>query len=194
MLGACVASIGSTIVQVEKDAANVAKKVSRKQILNIYDKMPNLIKQIHTEAVAKVAGKNSTKENGNGDNTKLLQQLAAENQIMQEENSSDGGGRLLSILKATRWILRSLSFVFLGGLLIGHFEGWHWGNSIYYSFITGTNSRKSCSIFRAVMAISFPSTQTKPSVISLRVGVLLSMFNLKTLYPLHYSSFDDRSR
>ena len=104
----------------EKEAINVAKKVSRKRLIHLYDKMPKVIKQI-----------------------RLTHDKKLRSQILSDATSSDKdpSSKKLRIfggfLKTFRWLMQSMFFVSMGGLLVGFFEDWHWTNSIYYSFITG---------------------------------------------------------
>ena len=120
LLGAAVATIGSRLVQAEMEAAAIARRQSRKRLIQVYEKMPKVIRNVR-----KATHKEEKKT------------LMEARKLLQSMPHPHLPKPLTRIWKATRWVLQSLALVAFGGLVIGKLEGWSMFDSIYYAMITG---------------------------------------------------------
>lgn len=116
MLGAAIASIGSKLVEIETAAARRAEKLSRKRIVNMYEKLPKLKKA-------------ETKK----ERAKIIQAI-----LSHTPKAPHIPERATSLLQGARWLAQSLMIVAIGGLLLGKVEGWNSIDSLYYAFITAS--------------------------------------------------------
>ena len=121
LLGAAVATIGSKLVQEGVETAKLAEKESRKRLIQIYDKMPKLVK---------------TLREGDKDEHPTIVEIASQTPAVSMLR------RFLkpfvSLWTGLRWILSSLLVVAFSGLIMGKLEGWNFTDSIYYSLITAS--------------------------------------------------------
>ena len=112
-LGIAIATIGSALVEAELEAA---KKLGAKRFMKIFDHVPPAF---HGGGIAKTE---TTSTGGSN-------QQAAATSASSWTTASSWKGLISKFLP-------SLSLLFVGGGIIGQFEGWSWFDSIYYSFIT----------------------------------------------------------
>ena len=130
LLGAAVATIGSRLVQAEIDAVQKAKIESRKRLFQMYDSMPMVVRIIRRA--------NSREKK------KIMAEAKKRLEIIKLPHFPSG---MVVFAKAARNVLQSLAIVAIGGFVVGRFEGWSLANSMYYSLITGTDSKTSKSYF-----------------------------------------------
>ena len=125
-LGAAVATICSSVVQAEVEAAKKVERVSKRRILNIFGGMPDKLKYF------KKSSSKSQKE--------LLEKVEKQKQ-RKAKLASYGAERAVKVMntKLLKSYLPSLSVILGGGAIMGKLNhGWSLIDSIYYSIITGT--------------------------------------------------------
>ena len=120
-------------VQVEIDAVNVARIQSRKQIIQLYDRLPKV-----------------TRDNQDKDDTKVTEAIRDDQDDLRSPSvpflQKHSRSRFRVFVDSVRSFLRSLLIVSAGGMFIGKLEGWSWFDSLYYSLITGTSMKLVCSL------------------------------------------------
>ncbi|CAJ1940140.1 unnamed protein product [Cylindrotheca closterium] len=115
LLGAAIASIGSKLVQVETETARRAERESRKRFVNMFDKLPKLVKADKEEKA------------------RIMSDVHAKNRHAPHLPKA-----AVALLKGARWIAQSLMVVVLGGMLLGKVEGWKMADAVYYALITAS--------------------------------------------------------
>lgn len=121
LLGAAVARIGSRLVEAEITAIENARKQSQRQLLQIYDKMPKAV----------MALRRSSHKNHN----KMIHEAR---ELLASIPHPHFPSFLTTFWNAARYIIQSLCIVAVGGLVIGHIEGWKWYDSLYYGLMTAS--------------------------------------------------------
>lgn len=121
LLGAAVARIGSRLVEAERDAAKQTRKKTQKALLQIYDRMPRVVRNLRRSSQ---------------NNRRSVIQEARE--LLSSIPHPHFPPALATFWKATRFILQSLLAVALGGLVIGYLEGWKWYDGLYFGVVTAS--------------------------------------------------------
>lgn len=118
-LGIAIATIGSALVEAELEAA---KKLGAQRFMKIFDNMPPPL-AFHV--------------GGNGSaNTEITSTSDSKQETTTSTTSQSFWPTSSSWKGLIPKFFPSLSLLFIGGGIIGQFEGWSWFDSIYYSFIT----------------------------------------------------------
>lgn len=116
-LGIAIATIGSSLLEVELEAVEEAKKLSRMRLVEAFEGMPKVLSRFRK-------GKKAVDEPS--DKEKLIKTEPTPFQYWRK-----------ALLRAIPKFIPSFMLMVAGGSIIGHIEGWSWWNAVYYSFITG---------------------------------------------------------
>lgn len=125
-LGAALSTIGSSLLGKEKEFIKAAETASRNQIRNIFEGMPTVVKNLRLNGDNKADSVNATTFTTNTDDD-----------ILKQHGITPVGWRA-TVQKAVVKLIPSLTFLWLGGMIMARIEGWKWTDSIYYSIITGS--------------------------------------------------------